>query len=266
MMKRERRTIRHGHLLLLIAIGPIAPCPGCGRGPAVSVVGPSTHDFGEIRDPSGAGILQHTFVLRNESSSPAVIARIMETCNCLDATSDKDGIAPGEELRLSISMSATRAQGTKSAIVTVMFEDVSIQPVQVGVRAIFRPDYAVYVRPNRLNYAQEDRAKEAVFSLVAQERGRRVGPDAVTIVTCIDNPRIAIRKAGTWNETGDILGMAARECRIEVAYGGPTESLLHEQATLAFTRRSGQMMERATASITISIRSAPQRGDSHESP
>ena len=65
-------------------------------------------DFGQVKE---GRILEHTFILRNNSDKPLVVKRLDTSCGCTSSSISKEKILPGETAQIKVSFNTEGYKG-----------------------------------------------------------------------------------------------------------------------------------------------------------
>ena len=123
----------------LVVYGYFKAVPGLknsGENYPVIEIESSEFDFGEI---TYGDIFNHTFKVKNTGTADLEIRRIATSCACTSAQIEKDLLAPGEEVILSVRyesgmMTGDHAKGAQERIIYIKSND----PVNPQVEAIIK--------------------------------------------------------------------------------------------------------------------------------
>jgi hypothetical protein len=82
-------------------------------------------DFGQVKE---GRILEHTFILRNNSDKPLVVKRLDTSCGCISSSISKEKILPGEVAEIKISFNTAGYKGKTKQYIYV-YTDRSEGPI-----------------------------------------------------------------------------------------------------------------------------------------
>ncbi len=98
----DRSSWTRGLALALVMIAGLL-LAACGASPPRIVVEPPSQDLGEMpQEP-----LELTYTVRNEGGSPLQIKKVSTSCDCTQATIDREIIPPGESAQLRVTLDPT---------------------------------------------------------------------------------------------------------------------------------------------------------------
>ena len=115
---------RLGWIVMILLLGSMAEAQPSALYSATrsedSIVGFSTdepiHDFGVIT-PWAA--VSHTFHLQNAGKAALIIEEVLPSCNCTTANIEKQSVAPGESMALTVTLDPSELEGFVERTVTV---------------------------------------------------------------------------------------------------------------------------------------------------
>jgi len=113
-----RRQLRAAVVLLLIAGGILGSAYGAYRltlGRSM-LAGERRHDFGNVEFGDGPVVLEHTFVLTNNTRRRIEIAGVETTCGCTVADPSTRFIGPGESVEIASTLTLSKEGRKKSKI------------------------------------------------------------------------------------------------------------------------------------------------------
>ncbi len=109
---------------------PTSPAPSVSELPAVTpeaqvsgarILSPEpVYDFGEVDSEEK---VEHAFVIRNVGTDQLEIRNVRTSCGCTVAQPDKKSLAPGEETKVSATLSLKGRQGAQTKTITIESND-----------------------------------------------------------------------------------------------------------------------------------------------
>ncbi len=88
-----------------------------------------SHDFGIVRSSQ---LLRHTFVVSNESDRPWHVERVVSSCGCTEAVATPLEVAPGADLRISLSLNPEGRKGRFDVRATCLLANLDPIKCRVG--------------------------------------------------------------------------------------------------------------------------------------
>ncbi|MDR0509675.1 MAG: DUF1573 domain-containing protein [Rikenellaceae bacterium] len=84
--------------------------------PAIRFDDPA-HDFGRI--PARGEVRKHSFIFRNEGTTPLIILKCYTSCTCATITFPKQPVMPGNSAAIRVSYDPEKQQGTGAFFKTI---------------------------------------------------------------------------------------------------------------------------------------------------
>jgi hypothetical protein len=111
----------------------------CGSSPPQIVVEPTLQDLGEVpQEP-----IELSYTVRNEGGSPLQIEKISTSCDCTEATLDRQTIPPGESTQLRVTLDPTEDNlyGNLLRVIYIRSNDPDTSEAEVEFRvSILKPE------------------------------------------------------------------------------------------------------------------------------
>ncbi len=93
-----------------------APAQVAATGPQITFE-ETEYNFGDINQGDK---VEHTFVFKNNGSSPLILSNVMTTCGCTAPNWSREPIAPGATSEIHVVFNSSGKMGAQNKVITVM--------------------------------------------------------------------------------------------------------------------------------------------------
>jgi hypothetical protein len=107
--KNKRLIMRNWIQILLLGLTFALSTSVASAQKAVITCEKSVHNFGEIREADGK--VSHTFVVKNEGTTPLVISQVSASCGCTTPEWTKEPIQAGKEGEVKVTFDPKNRPG-----------------------------------------------------------------------------------------------------------------------------------------------------------
>src|SRR5262245_16047246 len=111
----------------------------------------AVHDFGSVEQGT---LVDHVFRLRNKGAGVLRVDHVKGTCACTVGVATGEGIAPGEEAWVTVSLDTTRLSGRTTKTATVYTNDPSSPTIPVTLTGEVLTDLIVRPTPLYLGHVR----------------------------------------------------------------------------------------------------------------
>ncbi|MCY3006063.1 MAG: DUF1573 domain-containing protein [Planctomycetota bacterium] len=128
----------------------------------------SHHDFGSVSRNAKA---EHRFLLENSFEEDVHIASVRSSCGCTTPTATKTTLKSWEKGEIVASFNTRTFTGSKSAVITVVFDKPYYAEVQLTVAGTIRTD--VSVEPGEIQFGDVELGQKKTIDLRLSFTGRK---------------------------------------------------------------------------------------------